>query len=376
MVGPPQFGDTAFEVSDDDLELPTDYEDAHCAKRCGQCAEQLASRGQAVADLNAVLSNEADPDKYIFLMMRNDMMKDTDPELKTGRSNVRRHSVESASPGGLGSTCSQMSFVQDGTIPLQSSINDRRSWSFCGATVCGPMYRHRLHLSQRKFAGFKQRILAGCLEPKADMRQGPAPTVRDTAQQDHADAWLNWLYTHIAEGLAECDYQHADQQDEGENEHVPSTESVVESCVLDPSARTTRYLAPGRIQELYEFYGATSQGSFASHTTFGRVFRDKWRGALTFRKVSQHATCTTCLELTKSRGLARTSELKALADERLRQHISGMYKDRVVYRRMQMLSVESTKFDGGLQSAQDDASVLTLTIDGMDQVIIDHVYCP
>ena len=50
------------------------------------------------------------------------------------------------------------------------------------------------------------------------------------------------------------------------------------------------------------------------------------------------------------------------------EHVRGMYADRAVYARIQTLSVESTKFIGSVELAPNASSVLTLSIDGMDQV--------
>ena len=41
----------------------------------------------------------------------------------------------------------------------------------------------------------------GHLEPKADMRSQAYH--RKNPQYEHADAWLNWAYWHVAEPLAE-----------------------------------------------------------------------------------------------------------------------------------------------------------------------------
>ena len=65
--------------------------------------------------------------------------------------------------------------------------------------------------------------------------------------------------------------------------------------------------------------------------------------------------------------MAWTAEQKEKAKCELREHVQGMYKDRAVYRRMQMLSIDSTKFIGGAGASVGHMSVLCLTIDGMDQ---------
>ncbi len=49
------------------------------------------------------------------------------------------------------------------------------------------------------------------------------------------------------------------------------------------------------------------------------------------------------------------------------EHVGQVYKDRSVYARFQRLSIESNRGNTGSTAVVDDSSVLTLTIDGMDQ---------
>ena len=204
---------------------------------------------------------------------------------------------------------------------------------------------------------------AGGTHPSEE-RQTPT---RPAAQQEHADAWLNWLYEFVAEDLATSEVPKMPLDDET---GVPTTFvdlAIVGSTSADPSLRSTRYLAPGKMEELYEYYVATSPNGCASRSTFLLTFRSRWRKALAFRTVTEHAKCTLCALFAKSRQLAQTAEQKQVARAAHAAHISGMYADRAVYGRLQTLSAESTKFTGMVEKAPHPSSVLCLSIDGMDQ---------
>ena len=216
----------------------------------------------------------------------------------------------------------------------------------------------------------KKDILSGALEPRSDIRN---LQIRSRVQSDHVDAWFNWLYEFVAEdlatsevtaskdGLPECD-------DEDFIVEASADPSIVGKAAMDTKSRPERFLSPGRIQELWEFYSGTSTDGFACVSTFSRVYRENWRSCLKFRPESEHARCHQCAVYSKLRQLAKTTEQKSKALDMHVEHVRGMYADRAVYARIQTLSVESTKFIGSVELAPNASSVLTLSIDGMDQV--------
>ena len=258
-------------------------------------------------------------------------------------------------------------------LPPAASINDSNKFTLCGIGLCPLVYQRHLGISMHKWRVLKRHILQGDLEPCSDLRENN-PVTRPKVQLIHAHAWLNWAYEFLAEDLATSENPAKAQQIEDDNDdfleipwHVIDP-SILGRTTLDPVNRTERFLSPGRLQELYELYVAMSDEGHAARTTFNVAYRLEWRKCLKFREHSEHAKCHQCALFSKLRQLAQTAAQKENALNMHIDHVRGMYADRAHYARLQTLSVQSTKFIGGpVETVAQDSSVLTLSIDGMDQ---------
>jgi len=90
----------------------------------------------------------------------------------------------------------------------------------------------------------------------------------------------------------------------------------------------TKFLPPGRVQELFELYQQMSPGSCASLSTFTRCFRDRWRRAIVFRDKGTRSRCTLCSRLSKLRALAKSDEARAEVRKSQAEHVSDVMADR------------------------------------------------
>ena len=258
--------------------------------------------------------------------------------------------------------------AQAGGIAQAASLRDHRRWDVCGISLCRGAYCQLLNISARTLRNYKKDILEGHLEPRASA-QG-ARGLRASPQADHADAWLHYAYWHVAEPLA--DSKQVQIENAYEDDHVSETIQLSTEAVgiagADLASYPARHLPPGKIEELFELYRSCSGEHYASKTCFEKVYRERWRSVLTFRAEGQHARCTTCAKLSRLRLLAQTSAAKQEVRQQKEQHVERVRLDRAYYARMQRLSIESTRArPGPPESAASDDSVLTLTVDGMNQ---------
>jgi hypothetical protein len=213
------------------------------------------------------------------------------------------------------------------------NLRTYRRWQLCGIELCTRAFTAQLGISEKTLCQHKKDVLGGKLEASGDARVGTQVIVRDRTQHDHADAWLSWLYWHIAEPLAET--QQPELKEETLDDlHCKETLSptvalgdAVEVSSADPTRLPPRHLAPGKLEELFEFYTSCSGSEHSSKTSFLRTYREKWCVALQFRTVGQHARCTTCTKLGRMRELAQTGEAKAEFRELTQEHVTGVQKD-------------------------------------------------
>ena len=222
----------------------------------------------------------------------------------------------------------------------------------------------------------KQDILAGRLEPRTVLKGATDMSTRSKPQSDHADAFFNWAYDNLAESLANIIKVESDQNTKGKDDNTNTmldlgpTTMFTEAAYIDPTTRPPRFLPPGRLKELYEFYvqQASSEG-YASEAVFKKVYRKHgWRKTLPFRRPQEHSRCTLCAKYSKARAMANSSQEKKKAAEAHAEHIRGVMRDRAIYARLQQMARESTLWQGGpAELAASETSCLSITIDGMDQ---------
>ena len=85
-----------------------------------------------------------------------------------------------------------------------NDLHSFRNWPFHDVTICSTRFRHILGISRQELSSIKRRVAEGHLDPLNKQEKQPSvPLIRDDPQHRHADAFLNWLYTEMAEPLAE-----------------------------------------------------------------------------------------------------------------------------------------------------------------------------
>ena len=242
-----------------------------------------------------------------------------------------------------------------------------REWNLFGMHLCSTRFRHIVGLSRNKFKNFKTWVCGGMLEPLQDARSDLARKIRATPQTDHVDSWLNYIYENVAEDLAEAKPGTLAESDGELAEAKPGPTAPPDTVMATTTFgdKAVRYLS-GRLEELWEFYQHNCPEFHASKSAFLATYKEKWRGVLVFRRLSQHAQCTTCAMYGAARSMVKTREMRANINKEHQAHLTAIYRDRNVYERMQRLSIEATKVVDSPMEAN-EKSVLTMTIDGMDQ---------
>jgi hypothetical protein len=128
-----------------------------------------------------------------------------------------------------------------------------------------------------------------------------------------------------------------------------------------------RYLPPGRLAHLLSLYMECSEGGHASVSTFSRCFRKMWRRAIVFRDHTTHSRCTVCALYSRQMSLCLKPEDKELVRAGQHAHVQGVLRDRAVYARVQRLCREACKPLVPPEAQSREDSVLSISIDGMDQ---------
>lgn len=222
----------------------------------------------------------------------------------------------------------------------------------------------------------------GHLVPPAIDAMLPA-VIRDDPQSQHANAWLSWLYQFVAEDAADVEIPTEPKQPNGDldifenqafvEEHIPLpaiADPLIDLPMSDGNGGKdlpSRYLPPGRIAELYDFYMTSSEHGHASKSTFARCFRAYWRHALMFRDRSHHSRCSLCSKYSRQRTLCMSAEDKEEVKAAHAAHVRSVLNDRATYMRAQRLCEESCKPADQPEQISKEDSVLTISIDGMDQ---------
>ena len=186
----------------------------------------------------------------------------------------------------------------------------------------------------------------GRAKRSSDASGGPSQNV---------DAFLNWVYEHLAELLAEAtpsdDNPYLAREVDLPDEPLPADEieekDLAEFCAtidgLTPACdKEQKWLAPTTMKELYDLM-ATWQGKqhVPSFTTFICVYKRLWKKTLKIREIGQHARCARCAEL--SAWLAKEHDPQKRADIMATRdaHLSSMLSDRDLEERPNFLSEAS-----------------------------------
>ena len=93
-----------------------------------------------------------------------------------------------------------------------------------------------------------------------------------------------------------------------------------------------------------------------------RVYKEYWEPTLGFRSIGQHARCTTCARLAKTRRDSPDMDERANADAEYKAHLKGVFAMRRVDMRFSQMSAASCEPGCTLPNR-----CLHIRIDGLDQ---------
>ena len=229
-------------------------------------------------------------------------------------------------------------------------------------------------MSTTRFDRIKKHVDAGGLGPPPDGRNTSTRAYASNAQVQ-AHAFFDWLYTNVAESLAEGKVTDGEKDANGlgvmhesmfrhDDLHIdvqamPELRGITE---LQP-----RYLQPLTWQELYEMFeewwaDIGNEELPSSYSTFRRAFTP-WEGKLLFRTRGQHKVCEACTKYRIARAAATSDEEKLAVQRALAGHLRIMREDRAIYKHKCLQSEAATRPGA---DAPDDVT-LVICIDGMDQ---------
>ena len=104
----------------------------------------------------------------------------------------------------------------------------------------------------------------------------------------------------------------------------------------------------------------------ASRATFERTYRESWRMCLSFRD-QEKTRCTVCAKYSLMRRMSATKAVNAAPEHAHMEHIRAVFADRSACSRLDRLSIESCRSQPGMEAQSAEDTVLTISIDGMDQ---------
>eukprot|EP00959_Pyramimonas_sp_CCMP1952_P349540 7323869-Pyramimonas_sp.AAC.1 len=229
-------------------------------------------------------------------------------------------------------------------------------------------------ISTKRFDRIKQHLCDGGFGAPPDGRKS-STRVYGSTEHVKAHAFFDWLYTHVAESLAEG--RVIDGEDDGNKADV-IRESMFRHDDLhidiqampelrEISGLQPRYLNPFTWQELHDMFcewwdDLGNEEKPCSYSTFRRAFQP-WESTLLFRTRGQHKMCEACAKYRVARAEAISDEEKLAVRKGLAGHLRIMREDRAIYKHRSLLSEASTRPGA---DAPDDGT-LVICIDGMDQ---------
>jgi hypothetical protein len=218
---------------------------------------------------------------------------------------------------------------------LKSENPVKMQWRLGGKAVCLQGFCYLLRVGRKRIMQLHRAVRQGCAGPFPDERlhNGGRPPNKKLV----VDAYLEWVYSNLAEDLAEAvidgeaapeseDMDEIETMDDTMDDHQDRDQDYQDCGNKDSDTLTDRrplvelyekapkFLPPLTTAELYEtmkIFAAVPEGDLPCYTSLRNAIKSKeWR-CLKFRSVSQHAKCTTCSKLNRLRQNANTEEERA-----------------------------------------------------------------
>lgn len=222
-----------------------------------------------------------------------------------------------------------------------SDVHKRRKWDLAGCEFCATAFQHFLKVEKKLFFKWKTAIQEGLPELPPDSRK-QAKRLFDSPQHQHVDSWLHWVWSNLAEPLADTAVKPAAVEEVAveDGDHLAETGDHP-AIVGSAESQQCRHLPPGTKNQLYEVYRQQDKDA-SSCRTFYRVFQE-WEGRLRFRRVGQHAKCTTCTKYLKAWQDATSKLEKASISAEHVHHLRRVFADRRVYATVQRFAFEGAR---------------------------------
>ena len=117
-----------------------------------------------------------------------------------------------------------------------------------------------LGISRKKLGNIKRQVAEGHLDPPPPDKHPVAVQLRGHPQYDHADSWIAYVYTYVAEHRADVIIPDDAGKEHGEgsartDDVIPE---VFDGCMDLPLGDSTdglpkKFLPPGQLAELFEY---------------------------------------------------------------------------------------------------------------------------
>ncbi len=276
-------------------------------------------------------------------------------------------------------------------LPAQSGETvalRRLRWQFSGLPVCRRAFCMLFGVGHNCLERHIEHATLGYPEPVQDLRKARPIRPSDRSASSVADAFWHWAYLNVAESLAESTALDVEpvsasvavqfglpSPSEGETKGTALLldgqvgPSPVNLALVDKDV--PRHLPPllwEQINLLFDDWFAqhSFSGSMCSHTTVRRVYVQKWKKVLPFRRENTHTVCSQCTEfkLWRKRVAADAPESKGISRAFL-LHIREQMRDREVDSRIAHMAGANIR--GARPPNTVDGDILNLTIDAMEQ---------
>ena len=180
------------------------------------------------------------------------------------------------------------------------------------------------------------------ITPYTDLRSSNGGNHRNLDVRLDVDAFWHFCYHHISEPLADAD-EKARQQESAVGSGARMHEYMAGTCDGNPLAGVSMdvhsshmgrmFMPPMQWAEVHNLYCLMDSAGVAekvSEKLVRRVYNEFWEPVLGFRRTGQHARCSTCARLAKTRRDHPGAAERAHSDNEYKQHLRRVFAMRRV----------------------------------------------
>ncbi len=254
----------------------------------------------------------------------------------------------------------------------QGSLSARHRWRLAGLTICKDAFVVLSGISQVRLTKILTAIRTSGICPYTDLRCTNGGNQRSQQLRLDVDAFWHFCYHHVAEPLADADEKARLEESVGSGarmmEYVAGRDgNPLAGASLDLHRNVDRRFMPpmtwAEVHQMYCLLGPTEiSWEKGSVKLLQRVYKECWEAILGFRHVGQHARCTTCARLAKTRRDDPDLAERNHAHNEYKMHLQRVFAMRRVDMRFSRLSSMSCEPGCTLPNR-----CLHVRIDGLDQ---------